>query len=122
MLPTPIAPNPMLADLLALGVPRFGAGGLSLYRPDGTVWAEKVAPPVLSSPAGPVVDNTEVTITSATADALIYYTVNGDPPNSASTPYTVPVVIADAVTLKAIAIKAGLIDSDVASAAYTIAA
>jgi len=78
--------------------------------------------PTFDPPAGPVAFGTTVTITSAGADA-IYYTTNGSDPTTASTNQaTTPLVINAAVTVKAIAVKAGSDNSAIASAAYTQAA
>ncbi len=83
-----------------------------------------VATPSISPASGAVVSGTEITMTCATAGATIYYTTNGDTPTSSSTAYdpeSKP-TITSACTIKAIGIKAGLTDSDVASVSYTIAA
>ena len=59
---------------------------------------------------------TSVTITSATGDATIYYTVDGTDPTEASSVYTVPVVVTtNGTVVKAIAVKQGYDNSEVAS-------
>ena len=83
---------------------------------------EQVAKPTFDPAAGEVASGTKVTIASATTGASIYYTTNGDVPTASSAAYTAPVEIAAACTLKAIAVKDGMTDSEVAEAAYTIAA
>jgi hypothetical protein len=60
-----------------------------------------------------------VTITSATEGATIYYTLDGTEPTTASTQYTEPVVVNANVTIKAIAVKEGMGDSDVTTASFT---
>ncbi|SDN57105.1 endonuclease [Bacillus sp. OK048] len=76
---------------------------------------------VTASPAaGGVTAGTAVTLATATADAKIYYTTDGSEPTAASTEYTAPIVIDAAKTIKAIAVKAGLDNSDVVTLAYTI--
>ncbi|NWL88119.1 hypothetical protein DMN77_11020 [Paenibacillus sp. 79R4] len=76
----------------------------------------------LAHPAGgAVASGTKVTLTSTTAGAVIYYTTDGTTPTSASTLYTGPIEITDAITLKAIAVKPGLIDSEVMTEQYTLA-
>ena len=62
----------------------------------------------------------DVLITTATPGAMIYYTTDGTTPTRASTPYSQAVSIISTTTLKAIAIKEGMTDSDIASALYTI--
>ncbi len=72
------------------------------------------------SVAGEVEKGTKVTIACATEGAKIYYTVNGDVPTAQSTEYTAQIVIDSAMTIKAIAVKEGSVDSKVAEASYTI--
>jgi hypothetical protein len=62
-----------------------------------------------------------VTIASATVGAPIRYTLDGSIPGSYSgTLYSVPVIISNTSTLRAIAYQGGFTDSDVASASYFI--
>lgn len=62
-----------------------------------------------------------VQITCVTAGATIYYTTDGEEPTSASTAYTEPFEITQNTTIKAIAVKEGLLDSEVASVSFTVA-
>ena len=83
----------------------------------------KVATPTISPAGGTVVSGTEVTMTCLTDGATIYYTTDDTPPTSSSTPYnpsSKPTITAN-TTFKAIGVKGGLTDSDVATATYTIA-
>lgn len=80
-----------------------------------------VATPTFSPSAGAVDKGTRVTITCATEGATIHYTTNGDTPTSESPVYDGnPIEITAAITLKAIGIANEMLDSDVATAAYTI--
>ena len=80
-----------------------------------------VATPTFSPSAGEVDKGTHVTITCATEGATIHYTTNGDTPTSESPVYDGnPIEITAAITLKAIGIANEMLDSDVATAAYTI--
>ncbi len=81
----------------------------------------QVATPQSFPAAGTVPDNTSVTLVCSTLGATIYYTTNGDVPTDASTEYTVPVVITDTMTVKAIALKENLADSEVMASTYTVA-
>ncbi len=63
---------------------------------------------------------TTVTITSATNGASIYYTTDGSTPTSSSTLYEDAFTVKEACTIKAIAIKEGMTNSEVASANVTI--
>ena len=83
-----------------------------------------VATPSISPASGAVASGREVEITCATDGATIYYTTDGSTPTSSSTAYnpaSKPTITA-ACTINAIGIKAGLTNSAVASASYTIAA
>ena len=83
----------------------------------------KAATPVITPASGAVVSGTEITMTCLTDGVTIYYTTDGSTPTSSSTAYnpsSKPTITA-ATTIKAIAIKDGLTDSDVATATYTLA-
>lgn len=80
-----------------------------------------VATPTFSPSAGAVDKGTEVTITCATAGAVIHYTTDGSTPDATSPVYDgTPIEITAAITLKAIGVADEMLDSDVATAAYTI--
>jgi len=77
------------------------------------------ATPTFSPAAGAIAFGTTVNITSANATA-IYYTTDGTTPTTSSTnQVTTPLVINVAVTVKALAVKAGYTNSVIASAAYS---
>ena len=59
---------------------------------------------------------------SAADGATIYYTTDGSEPTSASSSYSTPLSISSTTTVKAFAVKADCVDSEVASATYTIEA
>jgi endonuclease I len=80
----------------------------------------KVANVVASVPSQEVEAGTTVTLTTETASARIYYTVDGTDPTEDSTEYLEPIVINENTTIKAIAIKAGAIDSDIVTFTYTV--
>lgn len=87
-----------------------------------TASAPVQATPTFSPGAGAIAYGSTVTISSAGADA-IYYTTDGTDPTTASTNQaTTQLVINAAVTAKAIAVKAGMPNSAIGSAAYTQAA
>jgi hypothetical protein len=89
-----------------------------------------ISPPVVTvptantpsfSPAGGQYDNaTLVTLSSALSGATIYYSLDGSDPKSLGKFYSAPFTIDATSTLKAIAIKSGYIDSNIAVATYTI--
>ena len=80
-----------------------------------------VAAPTFSPGGGTYTSDQNVAITTSTSGAAIRYTTNGTDPTSASgTLYSGPVAISATSTLKAIAYKSGLTDSNITSATYTI--
>lgn len=80
-----------------------------------------VKTPVMTPAGGSYFGTQSITISCETADAKIYYTLDGNDPTAESTEYTAPVEITETATLKAIAIK-GEDKSSIASASYTILA
>ncbi len=87
---------------------------------DGGVVVPVVETPVFSVAAGAVEKGTEVTISCATEGATIHYTTDGSFVSATSPVYSAPIVINEAMTIKAIAVKEGMTDSKLAQAAYTI--
>jgi len=71
-------------------------------------------------PAGTYVGTQTVRITSAPADATIYYTTDGTTPTTASTKYTGAIEVPESETFKAFAFAAGYPNGAVITAAYTI--
>ncbi len=94
--------------------------------------AEKVATPVVSPGAGTYDGAAEMTPSCATDGAAIFYTTDGSTPTAESTQYTpmvrgsltfyAPISLNTSATLKMIAVKDGMDDSDVAAYDYTITA
>jgi hypothetical protein len=79
-----------------------------------------VATPMASPGTGDVILGRPITLTCAIPDAAIYYTLDGSAPSSSSTLYTnatKPVTFAG--TLRAIAVKSNMTDSEVLSVTYT---
>jgi len=93
------------------------------YSAKTMVYVGTVAKPVFSISEGTYDSGQTVTITSSTADASIRYTTDGADPSAtvgAELTNGAGVTIANTQTLKAIAYKSGLQDSEIATAAYTI--
>lgn len=80
--------------------------------------AASVATPTFSVQTGKYTEAQSVTINCATAEASIYYTLDGTEPSEQSTPYNGAINISSTTTLKAIAIKDEE-SSAVATATYT---
>ena len=76
--------------------------------------------PVTASPeGGDFTGSTTVNLKSETQATTIYYTVDGQQPTSSSTAYTQPIILNESTELKAVAIKADMKDSDVATFSFT---
>ena len=86
----------------------------------GGVVMEQVATPEIDPAGGELEANTEITITCATEGATIYYTTDGTTPSAEATEYTGAITFTEAMTLKAIAVKEGMLDSEVAEGVYTL--
>ena len=86
----------------------------------GTVTVTAVAAPTANPPSGAVKEDIKVTLGTSTASAAIYYTTNGATPTTSSTRYTTPITISSAMTIKAIAVRAGWANGGVATFTYTI--
>ena len=91
----------------------------------GPVDANQVAKPTADPAGGEVVFGQEITLASTTTGGVvIFYTLDGTTPTSSSTQYASypkPTITSNC-TLKAIAIKAGMGDSEVLSVSYTVVA
>jgi|GEM_PF-2087948 len=76
--------------------------------------------PAADPPGGVVASGTAVTLTTATPGAEIRYTLDGSAPSAASALYTGPIPVTAAVTIRAVAFKAGLAASAVMTERYTL--
>jgi beta-glucanase (GH16 family) len=102
------------AIAIANGNERSEIGSAAYVISDGVA-----APPVVSTvPAlnGAVV----ASLSTTTAGATIYYTLDGSPPTSSSTAYEAPFLIDSALALNAIAIAPGYANSPVTTHQFTI--
>lgn len=81
---------------------------------------ETVATPQITPAGGSVSAGTNVSIACATADARIYYTIDGAVPTSASTLYEGPFAVYNDLTVKAFAVKDGMNSSEMAQADFTV--
>jgi formylglycine-generating enzyme required for sulfatase activity len=82
------------------------------------------AAPTFSTPGGAYATDQTVTLTTTTANAAIYYTMDSVTPTTSSTPYTGAISVTGngtVKTIKAIAISSISSASTIASATYTIA-
>ena len=81
---------------------------------------QPVQTPAFSPAAGTYVGSQTVTISTATSGATIHYTTNGAAPTNSSPVYSGPIVVSQTMTIRAMAVASGMLDSSVASATYTI--
>ena len=91
----------------------------------GTVTGEGPTPLTVETPtftpaAGTYSEVQTVTIACATEGATIHYTLDGTDPTEESPVYEEALTISETTTIKAIAMKEGYDDSDIATATYTI--
>lgn len=86
----------------------------------GTVM-ETVATPVFNPVSGTALNaGDEITITCATEGATIYIAFDNETPTTSSQVYDGALVFSENVKINAIAVKEGMLDSDVATATYTL--
>lgn len=90
------------------------------YINEGGSTVETVATPTFSPEAGVYTSAPNVTISTGTQGATIYYTTDGTDPTTSSSVYSSPITISSTTTIKAMAVKNGMENSAVATATYAI--
>ncbi len=93
-----------------------------LIDANGCIGFNGVSAPVFTPGAGTVKPGTAVSITCQTEGAEIHYTLDGSEPTIQSTLYTEPIVINEALTIKAIATLEGHDASAIITAKYSVSA
>jgi hypothetical protein len=78
--------------------------------------------PAFNPVAGTYSGAQAVTLSTTTPGAAIHYTIDGSTPTVASPTYTAQFTVSASMTVKAIAVATGYVNSDVGSAAYVITA
>jgi len=81
---------------------------------------ETVATPSFSPSGGIYYEPKSVSVTSSTPDSRIFYTMDGSTPTEQSPEYLGPLTINNSVTVKVIATRNGMYNSDIATASYVI--
>jgi hypothetical protein len=98
-----------------------GTGGLSSSQKlISWTYSTQAVHPAFSPVAGTYSGPQNVTLSSKTPDATMYYTTNGSTPTATSTQYKGPIPVSNSLTIKAIAISPTLGTSVVSSSAYVI--
>ena len=85
-----------------------------------TIKKETVATPVIAPNGGKIYSGDEISITCATEDVMIYYTIDGSEPTTESIRYWGEFTLEEDATVKAIAVKDGWKNSAIATAQFTI--
>jgi hypothetical protein len=121
--PIAVAGNGTTKTIKAMAT-KAGMLASSLASATYTIAYNKISTPQFDPTAGTYSSDQAVSVSCGTSGATIYYTTNGSAPTTASTVYSVPIAVTGngtVMSIKAIAAKTGMLNSDVASAAYTIA-
>lgn len=84
-----------------------------------SIISQTVDMPVISTVSGTIYDTITVDITCATAGADIHYTLDGSTPDANSPLFNGPFDVTTTTTVKAIAMKNGFSNSNVASTSFT---
>lgn len=106
--------------LYAMVTVRNGVAQLFPVKVVSSTGKDVCSAPEFTPASGEVLKGSTVSISTVTEGATIHYTIDGSVPTSTSTVYSEPIVIIENVTIKAIAVKEGFEDSDVAEATFTI--
>lgn len=100
--------NPIIAKINEM-IRVINSGG-------GAVVPETVAMPSIS------ISSNTATITCATTNAVVYYTLDGSAPSSSNPTahvYSAPITLTTSCTIKAIGTKSGMVNSNINSVVYT---
>jgi len=111
--------NTMRADGIKEGTKTWRTGIIASDE-DNNSSEGKCATPIAAPEGGKFNERQEVSLSCDTQGAAIHYTTNGQEPNKDSTVYKSPILIDRVTTLKAIAIKDSLEDSDILTEEYNI--
>jgi uncharacterized delta-60 repeat protein len=120
--PIPVEGNGTVMTIQAIAV-KIGMEDSELASATFTIDYDQVSTPQFNPVAGTYNSDQNVTITTSTSGAAIYYTTDGGTPTTSSTLYTEPIPVEGnetVMTIQAIAVKSGMEDSTVSSASYEI--
>ena len=113
--------NKFLRQNSTSGWATYGSGTGSVPQLYKKVITNQVAKPSFSVAEGTYYESQSITLSCATDGATIYYTTDGSTPSASNgTAYSTAISVSTTTTIKAIAVKSGMADSDIATATYTI--
>lgn len=99
---------------------KYGVGqGRAALRHKVSTATPAATPTVVGSTGASFYESQNVTLSTTTPSATIYYTTNGSTPTTGSTVYSTPFAVAATTTVKAIAAAAGYSNSAVGSGTFT---
>ena len=99
----------------------IGTGMLLSAQASATFTSSSVTSPVtFSLPTGTYTTTQSITLSDPSAGAVIYYTVDGSIPTTASTVYSAPISVTSTETITAIAIAPSMVTSTPVAQTYTI--
>lgn len=81
-------------------------------------YTEKLSPPINYQAPGTFTDSIIIQIVRPESDVTIHFTLDGSPPDSTSTIYTLPIVLKETTTLKHMATKRNCLPSDILTRTY----
>ena len=119
---SPVYQNPFVVSANETITAIASVNRLYLSPPASATYVSTTTPanPVFSLAGGTYSGAQTLTITDSTPGAVIYYTIDGPAPTTASAVYTQPLSISVSETVQAVAVAPGLYASSVVSATYTI--
>ena len=113
-----------IAGDFVIEIKNIEGGQVTIDNLSWTAYSGSGSPMVAAVSADPgssaVHPGTEVTLSSSTEGAAIYYTINGDAPDETSTFYAAPLTITSDSVVKVIAYKSGYTPSSVQTYTYTL--
>jgi uncharacterized repeat protein (TIGR03806 family) len=105
-------------ELLAIAV-STGFSNSLVATATFTNYVPTAATPAIIPSGGLFTNSISITITDATPGAIIYYTLDGTTPTTASAVYGGSIIITNSLLIQAVAVLAGEANSSVASALFT---
>ena len=93
----------------------YVGGGAQLTVFGSGAWA---SPPLITPNGASFTNSVNVSLSTSTPGAQIYYTLDGSTPTTASTPYSAPFTLTNTTVVRAVTIKSGLNDSAVSSGVF----